>query len=229
MRPVLFPLVLLAFTASAQPIALISDGQVVRKGGTTTIRCERPDSVTAMRMTVANGTVSSSFHRSVTFKDGVRTDESDSLFHWTMCDSPNTVEMAVAHSYRGGVLLAQDTTWFRVVPDSIQPILTGPSEGKGSEGPRMADEWTGIRAQEPGFFSRTEGPEVVAFQVTISKRGKVVDHFVNVGGTLSPQHRSRITRHSSGEVRIHDIVFRHSCGVQLPGRYGGRLRYAAPR
>lgn len=215
--------------AHGQGLSLSVEKGAIRKGASNTVRCERPDSLTSVRLNVPTGTVKTWFKTTYTVVEGRHSSTADSVFSWTICDHPEPRIWAVAEGFIGERLVLRDTTWFAVVPDSIAPKLVGPRDGKESSGPWMADEWIGVAPPTVSFFSDKTLHEVLEYEVTITQNGKEVERFTVSGPMLSEAQRRTIRNYSFGELIIRNFRFRHECGVVLPGPYMFRLRYAAPK
>lgn len=215
--------------ANGQSLTLSVEGGSIRKGASNTLRYERPDSLTSVRMQVPVGTVKAWFKTSYSVTEGKHSSSADSVFSWTICDYPGQRIWAVAEGLIGDRVALRDTSWFTVVPDSITPKLIGPAEGKGSSGPWIADEWIGVAPPTKSFFSDKTAYEVLEYEVEITQKGKTVEGFKVNGAMLTPEQRSVIQKYTYGEVIVRNFWFRHECGVELPGPYLFRLRYAAPK
>lgn len=228
-QALVFTFTALAQIVFGQNLPLNVEGGSIRKGASNTVRYVRPDSLTSVRLYVPSGTVKTWFKTSYTVKDGQHSSSADSVFSWTICDYPESRIWAVAEGFIGERSALRDTTWFNIVPDSIAPKLIGPDEGRGTDGPWMADEWVGVAPPTKSFFSKETAHEVLQYEVEITQKGKVVEQFKVTGPMLTPAQRSTIRKYTYGEVIIRNFRFRHECGVELPGPYLFRLRYAAPR
>jgi len=225
----LYTCIALAHAVHSQNLPLTVEGGSIRKGASNTIRYERPDSLTSVGLQVPFGKVSSWFKTSYSVMNGKHSSSADSVFSWKICDHSEPRVWAVAVGYVGDRMVLRDTTWFAVVPDSIAPKLIGSDEGRGSNGPWMADEWIGVAPPSKSIWNKETSYEVLEYEVEITQKGKQVEHFNVTGPLLTPEQRSTIGKYTYGEVIIRNFWFRHECGVELPGPYLFRLRYAAPK
>jgi hypothetical protein len=212
-----------------QQLPLSVDGGYLKKGRSNKITYQRPDSLSSVHMRVPTGTVSSSFISSTSYKDGKQSSSADSVFNWKVCDYLEPRTWALAEGYVDGRLVLSDTSWFTVISDSIQTTVIGPEENTNYHGRLFADEWTGVGAPTISFFSKEPAAEIIDYEVLITQQGRQVERFTVTGAMLSAEQRKKMRKYTSGEVLVHKIRCRHSCGVELPSRYTFRMRYAAPR